>query len=55
MFKLTPVEAACADDGRTTWARTEKETGRRMLAVTDPARYPAAMARAVAALFKAFG
>ena len=55
VFRVVPVAVSCADDGRTTWARTEKETGRRMLAVTDPARYPAAMARAVAALFKAFG
>jgi hypothetical protein len=54
VFRLTPVEAACADDGRTTWARSEKETGRWMLAVTDPARYPAAMTRAVATLFKSF-
>ncbi len=55
VFQVKPVEAACADDGRTTWRRVEAPTGRGMLSVTDPARYPAAMTRAVATLFKAFG
>ena len=55
VFKLLRVEAACADDGRTTWKIAEKETGRWMLSVTDVARYPAAMTRAVATLFKTFG
>lgn len=54
VFALTPVEASCADDGRTTWRRADAPTGRWMLSVTDPARYPAAMTRAVATLFKAF-
>lgn len=54
VFKLLPVEATCADDGRTTWKRAEKETGRWMLSVTDVARYPVAMTRAVATLFKEF-
>ncbi|HPB11315.1 MAG TPA: nucleoside hydrolase [Kiritimatiellia bacterium] len=55
VFKLTPVQIACADDGRTTWKRSEKETGRWMLAVTDVASYPSAMTRAVAELFKTLG
>ena len=55
VFVVTPVQAACADDGRTTWQRADAPTGHWMLSVTDPARYPAAMTRAVAALFKAFG
>ena len=55
VFAVTPVEAACADDGRTTWRRADAPADRWMLAVTDPARYPAAMTRAVATLFKAFG
>ena len=54
MFRLTPVEATCADDGRTTWKRVGAPTGRWMLSVTDVARYPAAMTRAVATLFKTF-
>lgn len=54
VFKNVLVEVTCADDGRTTWRTTEKETNRRMLAVTDVARYPAAMTRAVATLFKEF-
>lgn len=54
VFAVTPVEASCADDGRTTWRRADAPTGRRMLSVTDPARYPAAMTRAVATLFKMF-
>jgi hypothetical protein len=55
VFKLTPVEATCADDGRTTWKRVGTPTGRWMLSVTEPARYPAAMTHAVATLFKTFG
>ena len=51
VFRLTPVQVACADDGRTTWARSEQETGRWMLSITDAARYPAAMTRAVSELF----
>jgi hypothetical protein len=51
VFRLTPVQVACADDGRTTWARSEQETGRWMLSITDTARYPAAMTRAVSELF----
>ena len=54
VFKLLPVEATCADDGRTTWRHSEQATGRWMLSVTDVARYPAAMTRAVATLFKEF-
>lgn len=54
VFKLLPVEATCADDGRTTWKVAEVPTGRWMLSVTDVARYPAAMTRAVATLFKEF-
>lgn len=54
VFAVTLVESSCADDGRTTWRRAEAPTGRWMLSVTDPDRYPAAMTRAVAALFKAF-
>ena len=52
VFTVTPVEVTCTDEGRTTWTRTDKPTGRWMLRVTDPARYPAAMTKAVAALFK---
>jgi len=55
VFKLQAVDVTCSDDGRTVWQAVEKETGRRMLAVTDVARYPAAMTRAVAALFMTFG
>lgn len=54
VLRLLPVEATCADDGRTTWKVTEVPTGRWMLSVTDVARYPAAMTRAVATLFKTF-
>lgn len=54
VFTVTPVTATCAEDGRTTWRRTDMPTGRWMLSVTDPAAYPAAMTRAVAALFKVF-
>jgi len=54
VFAVTPVAATCADDGRTTWKRAAEPTGHWMLSVTDPARYPAAMTRAVAALFKTF-
>jgi hypothetical protein len=52
VFRVLPVEATCADDGRTTWRRVEAPTGRGMLSVTDVARYPAAMTRAVSTLFK---
>ena len=54
VFKLVPVAATCADDGRTVWKPVEETTGRWMLSVTDVARYPAAMTRAVATLFKTF-
>jgi hypothetical protein len=54
VFAVTPVEATCADDGRTTWRRVDAPTGRWMLSVSDVARYPVAMTRAVATLFKAF-
>lgn len=54
VFKLQAVEVACTDDGRTTWQAVEKVTGRSMLSVTHVARYPGAMARAVATLFKEF-
>lgn len=54
VFKLLPAEATCADDGRTTWRVAEAPAGRWMLSVTDVARYPAAMTRAVATLFKTF-
>lgn len=52
VFKLQAVDVTCADDGRTVWQAAEKETGRWMLAVTDVARYPAAMTRAVGTLLK---
>jgi hypothetical protein len=55
VFKLQPVEVTCADDGRTTWKVAGKETGRWMLAVTDPARYPEAMTRAVGTLLSELG
>ena len=55
VFGLTPVEAICADDGRTTWKRVDAPTGRWMLSVADPERYPVAMTHAVATLFKTFG
>jgi hypothetical protein len=55
VFKMQSVEVTCADDGRTTWRPSEKDTGRWMLRVTDVERYPAAMTRAVAELFAAFG
>ena len=54
VFRMRPVAAACADDGRTTWKIAEEETGRWMLSVTDVARYPAAMTRALGTLFKEF-
>ena len=54
VFAVLPVEVSCADDGRTAWRRVDAPTGRWMLSVTDPARYPAAMTRAVATLLKAF-
>ena len=54
VFKLQEVAVSCADDGRTTWKSAERATGRRMLSVTDVARYPAAMTRAVGTLFKDF-
>ena len=52
VFKLQAVEVTCSDGGRTTWKNAETETGRWMLAVTDVARYPGAMSRAVQTLFK---
>jgi len=52
VFKLTPVEVACGDDGRTKWKRVEVPTGRWMLSVTDVTRYPAAMTRALETLMK---
>ena len=55
VFRLQAVDVTCTDDGRTTWRPAEKETGRWMLAVTDPARYPAALTRAVATLFAELG
>ena len=54
VFGLTPIAATCADDGRTTWRRVEASTGRWMLSVTDVARYPAAMTRAVGTLMREF-
>lgn len=54
VFRLRPVDVSCADDGRTAWKGAESPTGRLMLEVTDPARYPAAMTRAVGTLFKSF-
>ena len=54
VFKLVPVDVSCADDGRTIWKPVEQATGRWMLAVTDVARYPAAMTRAIGTLFKGF-
>ena len=50
VFKLQAVDVTCSDDGRTVWQAVEKDTGRWMLAVTDVARYPAAMTRAVGTL-----
>jgi hypothetical protein len=55
IFKLQAIEVACADDGRTTWRVADKETGRWMLAVTDVARYPDAMLRAVQQLLRELG
>jgi hypothetical protein len=52
LFEMTPVEVTCADDGRLTWKRVDKPTGRWMMRVTDVARYPSAMTKAVATLFK---
>lgn len=54
VFQVLPVAATCADDGRTTWKIADEPTGRWMLSVTDVARYPDAMTRAVAMLFKEF-
>ncbi len=54
VFRMQHVEVTCADDGRTAWKRVETSTGRRMFAVSDVARYPAAMTRAVDTLFKLF-
>ena len=52
VFEMTPVEVTCEDDGSLIWKRTDKPTGRWMLRVTDVARYPAAMTKAVSTLFK---
>jgi hypothetical protein len=54
VFEQTPADVSCADDGRTAWTRTRGDPTpvRRMLRVTDPDRYPAAMTQAVATLFK---
>lgn len=54
VFKVLPVAVTCADNGRTAWSPADRETGRWMLAVTDVDRYPAAMTRAVATLFREF-
>lgn len=54
VFRMLPVEVTCTEKGWTTWRTVEKAEGRQMLSVTDPARYPAAMARAVATLFREF-
>lgn len=65
VFRLKPVQVTCADDGRTTWrermppapaaaSTTSTASARWMLSVTDVARYPGAMTRAVQALFKTF-
>lgn len=55
VFRLLPVDVACTEKGWTTWKPAEKAEARWMLSVTDPARYPAAMTRAVATLFNALG
>jgi hypothetical protein len=55
VFKMQPIEVTCADDGRTTWRPSEKDTGRWMLKVTDVEHYPTAMTRAVADLFATLG
>lgn len=55
IFRLQAVEVTCGDDGRTMWRAAEKDTGRWMLAVTDPARYAAAMTHAVATLLAELG
>ena len=65
VFRLIPVEATCADDGRTTWRERPAEpvmapggsrttAPRWMFSVTDVPRYPEAMTRAVNTLFKTF-
>jgi len=54
VFEMTPVQATCADDGFLTWKRVDKPTGHWMLRVTDVARYPAAMTKAVATLFREY-
>ncbi len=52
VFKFQAVDASCVDDGRTTWRAADKETDRWMLSVTDVARYPSAMTRALGTLFR---
>lgn len=62
VFALQRVEVTCADDGRTTWRERAADASgaggvaaeRWMLSVTDVARYPAAMTRAVQTLLKTF-
>jgi hypothetical protein len=54
VFRLQPVEVVCTDDGRTKWQLVAQPTRHWMLAVTDVARYPLAMTRAVATLLQAF-
>ncbi len=65
VFCLIPVEATCADDGKTTWRERAAEPAaasdgprttapRWMLSVTDVPRYPEAMTRAVNTLLKTF-
>ncbi len=63
VFRLKPVRVTCTDDGRTVWQRTEQSPAagasagaqaRWMLSVTDVARYPSAMTRAVHDLLKTF-
>lgn len=62
VFDLQRVAVSCAEDGRTTWRQQAADASaaggisaeRWMLSVTDVARYPAAMTRAVQTLLETF-
>ncbi len=53
-FEMTSAEVSCAQDGRTTWKRSQGGTRVELLQVPRPGVYPAAMGAAVAELFKVF-
>lgn len=54
LYRMEPVAATCAADGRTEWKITSEPSERTMFHLLDPGRYPAAMARVVNSLLKTF-